>query len=272
VSLRRPRELNNMESFADLLRSAGEAGLSKAEAKFLRRRAMEVAAVALAGGQEGHIPAFELAVAATGADTVQEAKDILRSRGERSLASRLSKLSSLRNAETHPGYVLARSIEKAMDGTSDGEAGSSATAGSTEYNEQHQHKDNEGTHSQAKSKAKDYEPEPGDRFACASSLAFRNFEQRLEDANMRIANLEALQRDKLEVWYAEVPSEEEVTPGGLQSLSQQLGQLVSSLSNMSETMFAKLAEQDLKMETALDGLVLVVKKLQKAAPAASVFV
>jgi hypothetical protein len=104
-------------TFGNLLKSVGEAGLSLAEAKFLRKRAVEVAAAAVAGaapGFGGHIAALDLAVAAAGVESVSEAKAALRGRGESKLAAKLGRLSTLRNSEAHTGFGLACSIAKVM--------------------------------------------------------------------------------------------------------------------------------------------------------------
>ncbi len=61
-------------TFGNLLKSVSEAGWSVAEAKFLRKRAVEVAAAAVTGavpGFGGHIAALDLAVVAAGAEGVR---------------------------------------------------------------------------------------------------------------------------------------------------------------------------------------------------------
>ena len=104
-------------TFGNLLKSVSEAGLSVAEARFLRKRAVEVAAAAVTGavpGFGGHIAALDLAVVAAGAESVSEAKAALRVRGESRLAAKLGRLSILRNSEAHTGFSLACSIAKVM--------------------------------------------------------------------------------------------------------------------------------------------------------------
>ena len=101
----------------EVFRIVAVSAASSTEKKFLRRQAVEAA---LAGGGRSHIRLVQEVLAATGTCSVQDAKQALKSRGGTEEASRLGRLSKLRNAEAHldcsllgaAAAVMARAVLK----------------------------------------------------------------------------------------------------------------------------------------------------------------
>ena len=95
----------------EIFRAVDGSAASLTEKKFLRRMAVEAA---LAGGGRSHISLVQAVLAATGTTSVQGAKEALRSRGGTEEASRLGRLSKLRNAEAHLDCALPEAAAAVM--------------------------------------------------------------------------------------------------------------------------------------------------------------